>query len=143
MSEDFAYENPRQGTSGRFLRRTYGDPETGQGSFELDIIGRGTTGFELTGFTGMQDAISDGSASEDGPGPSRRAKKIGYDYGTRKLAVEFRKNGRQGPYFVYRDVDPDTWELMRDANTSVGRTLGRLPAYAPATHDEMSAYFGR
>jgi hypothetical protein len=37
-------ENPFQGTSGRVLRPIYGDPETGQGSLELDVVGRGMFG---------------------------------------------------------------------------------------------------
>lgn len=152
MSDDSDYTNPQRGTSGRFLRREYGDPDTGQGSLELDVAGRGSTGFETraelakkTGeYTGLQDAISDGSGTAARGQISSRASKIGYDYGTGTLAVVFHKSGRNGPHYVFENVDPNLWETMSAGRTSIGKTIGRLgteTSYRPATAAD-SQYFG-
>ena len=48
----YSRDNPFQGTyRGRILRPRYGDPETGQGSLELDIIGRGAFGPDNSSFS--------------------------------------------------------------------------------------------
>jgi hypothetical protein len=90
MSDEFDYQNPQQGTSGRRLRRQFGDPGTGQGSFDLDVVGRGAGGF---GDAGASQVVTFPSSS--------RCAATRYHYGGSKLLMTW-TNGKTP--WIYHDV---------------------------------------
>ena len=88
-------ENPFQGTSGRILRPRYGDPETGQGSFELDVVGRGA--FGTSGPGGPDGAVVSDVAEFD----SSRCAASRYHFNDKKLFMTW-TNGKTP--WIYHEV---------------------------------------
>jgi len=90
MTDDFDYQNPRRGTSGRFLRSQFGDPGTGQGSFDLDVVGQGSGGW---GDPGASDPVAFPESS--------RCAAARYHYSGKKLLMTW-TNGKTP--WIYHEV---------------------------------------
>jgi hypothetical protein len=117
MSDTSSWENPFQGTyRGRILRPTFGDPETGQGSFELDITGRGGFGPDL-----RDPKDPEVSRIEILPRSSRVAA-IRYHFKDKVLMVTWR-NGKT-PY-IYEGVPLTMYSEMISAD-SVGKYINMV-----------------
>lgn len=111
MSDEFVYQNPERGERGTFIRRQYGDPVTGQGSFDLDILGRNAPGFEMT--------ITEISLFPQ----SSRIAATRYHIPDSKMLVTW-TNGKT-PY-IYHGVDKDRYNYFVRSSPSKGQYVNNV-----------------
>jgi hypothetical protein len=109
----YSRDNPFQGTSGRALRPRYGDPETGQGSLELDVAGRGA--FGDTGGRGPDGEITSDVHIFD----SSRCQASKYHYVDNKVFMTW-YNGKTP--WIYHEVPVTVYQDLL-SSSSAGRFI--------------------
>ena len=112
----YSRDNPFQGTSGRVLRPRYGDPETGQGSLELDIVGRNAFG-DARGLGPDGEVVSDVYTFE-----STRCAASRYHYPDNKLLMTW-ANGKTP--WIYHEVPVTVYTDLVSAS-SAGRYVNSV-----------------